>query len=115
MATTKKTGMDMDDVVVQGKGDVRKPEDVVDLYALPDKKYVKLRPFGSVHPYQGHWIETKKKDGGKGNFYYPCAAFDIETGQADSTKHCPSCAAWYAQQQITSSTLFTGGSSRTSR
>lgn len=92
MATTKKTGMDMDDVVVQGKGDVRKPEDMVDVYALPDKKYVKLRPFGSVHPYQGHWIETKKKDGGKGTYYYPCAAFDIESGQADSTKHCPFCA-----------------------
>ena len=91
MATTKKTGMDMDDVVVQGKGDVRKPEDMVDVYALPDKKYVKLRPFGSVHPYQGHWIETKKKDGGKGTYYYPCAAFDIESGQADSTKHCPFC------------------------
>ena len=88
---TRKNGMDMDDVVVRGKGDTRKPEDMVDLYALPDKKYVKLRPFGAVHPYQGHWIETKKKDGGKGSFYYPCAAFDIETGQTDSTKHCPWC------------------------
>ena len=88
---TKKTGFDMDDVQVKGQGDIRKPSDVVDLYDLPDKKFVKLRPFGSVHAYGGHWIETKKKDGGKGNFYYPCAAFDIETGRLDSTKHCSWC------------------------
>jgi hypothetical protein len=88
---TKKTGFDMDEVQVKGQGDLRKPSDVVDLYDLPDKKFVKLRPFGSVHAYGGHWIETKKKDGGKGNFYYPCAAFDIETGRLDSTKHCPWC------------------------
>ena len=88
---TKKSGFDMDDVQVKGQGDIRKPSDVVDLYDLPDKKFVKLRPFGSVHAYGGHWIETKKKDGGKGNFYFPCAAFDIETGRPDSTKRCPWC------------------------
>ena len=91
MVTAKKSGYDMDDVPVSGQGNTLKPADVVDLYELPDKKFVKLRFFGSIHAYGGHWIETKKKDGSKGNYYYPCAAFDIESGKMDSTKHCPFC------------------------
>ena len=88
---TKKSGYDMDDVPVANQGNTLKPADVVDLYELPDKKFVKLRFFGSIHAYGGHWIETKKKDGSKGSYYYPCAAFDIEAGKTDSTKSCPWC------------------------
>ena len=97
MATKEKAehatgkGFSMEDVPVNSGGDVRKPSDVVDLYELPDKKFVKVRLHGPVFPYGGHWIETKKKDGGKANFYHPCAAFDMATGKVDSTKACAWC------------------------
>ena len=92
MATApKKRGFDIDDVPDSNGGNQRKPADMVDLYALPEKKYVKLRFFGDIFAYGGHWIKTKKKDGKEGNFFHTCSAFDTETGKLDSTKHCAFC------------------------
>lgn len=92
MATApKKRGFDIDEVPDNNGGNQRKPTDMVDLYALPEKKYVKLRFFGDIFAYGGHWIKTKKKDGKEGNFFHPCSAFDTETGKLDSTKHCAFC------------------------
>ena len=92
MATVKKRGFDIDDVPDSGnQGNARKPADMVDLYALPEKKYLKLRFFGDIFAYGGHWVKVTKKDGKEGSFFQTCAAFDTETGKLDSTKHCAFC------------------------
>ena len=85
------SGFDMDDVPAAGSGDKVRPSDVVDLYKLPDKKFVKLRIFGSVYPYGGHWVTTLNKEKKETKFFRTCAAFDLTTGRMDSTKTCAFC------------------------
>jgi len=94
---------DLDDVPnTSSRGpDRRKPSDTCDLLRLPDDKYMRLRLFGGVTSYGGHWVRTRDKDtgkwrqGNKGSFYIPCSAWDMEAGVrkgGDGAKHCAFCA-----------------------
>lgn len=84
-------GRDLDDVPTGGRTDKKRPEDIVEMYPFPDKKWVTLRLHGPVYSYGVHWVSTTKKDGGATRFLTECARFDLSTGQRDSSKYCPWC------------------------
>ena len=89
--TTKRKGFDADEVHVPSSNESRpRPDELVDILEL-SKKWRPIRPIGQIFPYGIHWVTTTKRDGGKGSFPTPCVAFDPETGERDSTKHCPWC------------------------
>jgi hypothetical protein len=78
--------MDLDDART-GSGRDRAPNvgDLVDVYKFPDKKWVTLRLGSGLFSRAGYWIVTKKRDGSKGKFPAPCASYDPESQERDST------------------------------
>lgn len=88
---SKTVGRDIDDVPVSGNNKDPKPEDIVDVLKLPEKKFVTLRLFGPMYSYGMHWVKGKTKEGKPATFPKPCLAFDPSTGKPDSTKKCPWC------------------------
>jgi hypothetical protein len=83
---------DFDSVDIPGRDDTPRISDLVTQYKYPDGKYGTVRFIGGLYAYGGHWVKTKKKDGGSASFYTLCSAWDPETSKFDSTKECAWCA-----------------------
>ena len=86
----KNVGQSIDDVAIGGARDRVRPSDLVDIYKVPEK-WTRLRLFGPVFAYGGHWVTFKNKEGKKSMFYTPCSAFDQSTGRLDATLSCAWC------------------------
>jgi hypothetical protein len=91
MSSKKHRGYDIDEAPVPSSSAARvRPEDLVDTMEF-SKNWKTIRAIGQVFAYGNHWVTTKKRDGSRGAFKVPCLAFDSETGETDSTIHCPWC------------------------
>lgn len=89
----KPQGRNIDDIPTNNGNNRIKPSDKVDLFSFRDnaKKFVRMRLFGGVMSYGVHWVKSKTKAGKEVNFSTPCAAYDVSTGNRDSTKKCAWC------------------------
>ncbi len=107
MATSRRpAGKSLDDApAYSGNNDRSRPSDKVDVFSFKDYegKWVHLRPLGDIYSYGVHWVAVKMENGipSKNSFSQPCAAYDRNSWQKDSTKRCAWCE---AEERLSSGT-----------
>jgi len=84
-----RAGTDFDDVKGGGREKKSRPEDKVDVYHFPEKKWIQMRVLGKVFAYAGYWIAGKNKEGKPIKYYVECPSFDPATQERDSTIYDP--------------------------
>lgn len=61
----------------------KRPDEIVDLMALPDATYIRVRLIGGVMQTGGYWVNVLKKDKSIGRFKAPCVSWNPETNSQD--------------------------------
>jgi hypothetical protein len=85
----KREGTDLDDVKDSGRTRAARPDDKVDVFQFPEKKWVTLRLIGKTFAYGGYWVRGKKKDGSPVSYYVESPSFNPATQERDSTIYDP--------------------------